>query len=92
MWRSDPADAEGQEALCSVTLHFHADGTLLYTIHEPDKDQVMRLTFRVEPGFIITDQPSQPQIERTAYEITPEGKLILAFGGEKSQYVKIRGE
>lgn len=48
----------------------------------------MRLTFRVELGFIITDQPSAPRAERTAYELTPEGGLILHWGSEKSHYVR----
>jgi len=88
-WRSDPMDVAGARSYGDVTLKFLADGTLLYMIHEHDRDQVMRLTFRVEPGFILTDQPSQPRAERTAYEFTVDGKLILTFSGEKSSYVRV---
>ena len=90
IWKSDPRDRTGVQSYGSATLEFGSDGSLLYTVHESDRDQTMRLTFRVEePGFIITDQPSQPHEERTAYELTLEGKLVLAFGGEKSVYVRV---
>lgn len=88
-WESDPTDTTGVQSYGKVTLKFEADETLLYIIHEPGCDQVMRLKFRVEPGVIITDQPSQPRPETTAYELTSDGKLILAFGGRKSRYVRI---
>jgi hypothetical protein len=90
IWSSDPADSSGVESYGTATLEFGADGSLIYTVHESDRDQVMLLTFRVEePGFIVTDQPSAPHPEKTAYEITFEGKLLLAFGGERSRYVRV---
>jgi hypothetical protein len=89
-WNSDAGDAPGQHSYGKATLEFGADGSLVYTIHESDRDQVMLLTFRLEePGIIVTDQPSSPRPERTAYEVTPQGKLILAFGGEESRYVRV---
>jgi hypothetical protein len=88
-WRSDSADASGLDSYGRTTLEFGADGSLVYTVYEPDRDQVILLTFRIEePGFILTDQPSAPRQEKTAYEITQDGKLVLAFGGEKSRYVR----
>ena len=81
-------DIAGAQSYGKVTLKFLPDGTLLYVIHQTDRDQVIRLTFRVEPGFIVTDQPSQPRPEKTAYEFTEDGKLVLAFGGERSRYVR----
>lgn len=90
IWKSDPEDETALESYGRVTLEFKASGSLIYTIHESDRDNMMLLTFREgEPGFIITDQPSAPHPERTAYEITPDGKLILVFGGEKSRYVRV---
>lgn len=88
-WKSDPQD---EAALCSygrATLKFGSDGSFLYKIHEAEKDHVMRLTFRLESGFIVTDQPSEPRLERTAYELTSDGKLVLTFGGETSRYIRI---
>jgi len=82
-WKSDPGDIAGLNACGNVTLEFRADGNLLYIVHEPDRDQVMRLTFRVQAGFIITDQPSKPHPEKTAYELTQDGGLILHWGTVK---------
>jgi len=88
-WKSDYDLSSGLGTSSETTLKFGADGSLTYRIHESDRDQVMLLTFRVEePGFIVTDQPSSPRQEKTAYEITSDGKLILAFGNEKSRYVR----
>ena len=87
-WRSDSGDA-GARNYGSVTLKFSPDGTLLYIIHGDDKDQIIRLTFRLDSNFIITDQPSKPRSERTSYEFTKDGKLVLTLGREKSCYVRV---
>jgi hypothetical protein len=90
IWNSDPGDSSGVESCGRATLEFRADGSLVYTVHESDRDQVMLLRFRLgETGFIVTDQPSSPRTETTAYEITPDSKLVLAFGGEKARYVGV---
>ena len=88
-WKSDPNDSAASNAYGNVTLKFGADGTLLYIAHEPDRDQIMRLTYRTEPGFIVTDQPSEPRSERTEYHISEDGVLVLGFGGRTSRYVKV---
>src|ERR1700755_1284297 len=87
-WASDPNDSTGASAYGNVTLKFGADGTLLYIVRESDRDQVMRLTYDIEPGFIVTNQPSEPRSERTEYQLTADGVLVLAFGGLKSRYVR----
>jgi hypothetical protein len=89
-WKSDPSDAAGSGAYGDATLKFGVDGTLLYIIHAPDRDQIMRLTYRTEPGFIVTDQPSEPRSERTEYHIGEDGVLVLAFGGRNSRYYKVK--
>jgi hypothetical protein len=88
-WKSDPQDGESLRSYGKVTLRFGSDGSLLYTVHQAEKDQVMRLTFRLESGFIVTDQPSHPQPERTAYELTSDGKLVLTFGGRRVSYTRV---
>jgi len=82
-------DANALRRYGETTLEFHQDGTLLYKIHQNGKDQIMLLTFQVEPGFIVTNQPSHPRPERTAYEVTKDGKLILEFGGQNSFYQRM---
>ncbi len=87
-WTSDPEDIEGHREFGRATLEFEEDGQLTYTVHAEGKDQKMFLTFRVEGGTLITDQPSSPREERTAYSIGADGKLILWFGGQRSVYVR----
>jgi hypothetical protein len=89
-WKSAPNDSTAACTYGDVTLKFGNDGTLLYIIREHDRDQIMRLTYRIEPGFIVTNQPSEPRPERTEYQLGEDGVLILAFGGRKSRYVKVR--
>jgi hypothetical protein len=89
IWKFDPQDEEALHSYGKATLKFGSDGSLLYTVHQADKDQVSRLTFRVDSGFIITDQPSHPRPERTAYELTPDGKLVLTFGGQRARYIRV---
>lgn len=88
-WKSDPDDSTGANTYGDVTLKFGSDGTLLYIIRESNRDQIMRLTYHIEPGFIVTNQPSEPRSERTNYQLGEDGVLVLAFGGRKSRYVKV---
>jgi len=55
-WQSDRDDASGNQEYGRVTLKFGADGTLLYTVHERDKDQIMPLTYTVNEEFVVTSQ------------------------------------
>lgn len=87
-WESDPDDLSGTQEYGRVTLEFGIDGTLLYIVHGRDKNQVIRLTYTVDEEFIVTNQPSKSRIEKTRYEFTPDGKLLLAFGGKASRYVR----
>jgi len=87
-WRFDPTDLNGASRYGKVTLEFCADGTLLYISHGPGKDDVVRLTYTVESDFIVTNQPSQPRVERTHYRFTSDGKLVLNFAGKESRYVR----
>ncbi len=87
-WNSDPSDPSAIREYGVVTLKFLEDGTLLYVIHEGNVDQVIRMTYRLEPGVIVTDQPSQSRVQKTTYEVTPHGELILTMGGTTSRYLK----
>lgn len=89
-WKTDAQDFNSLQRHGETTLEFHQDGTLLYKIHQNGKDEIMFLTFQVEQGFIVTNQPSHPRPEKTAYEVTKDGKLILDYGGQKSSYQRIQ--
>lgn len=82
LWLSDPTDAE------RTTLEFGRDGRLTYTIVGKDTDQRIFLTYRIEGGVLITDQPSHPRQERTRIEFSDDGKLILTHGTKRSAYVR----
>ena len=87
-WTTDPADANAIEKYGRTTLVFGEDFRLAYIIHGDIKDDVIVMTFRIEDSILITDQPSQPGEERTAFTITPEGKLLLNYCGLQSHYVR----
>ncbi|MDP9178987.1 MAG: hypothetical protein M3O61_15015 [Gemmatimonadota bacterium] len=74
-----------------VTIDFEGDGSLTYTIHGPSSDQKMLLRYTVEDGVIITDQPSAPREERTAYRITTDGQLVMLYSGEQSVFIRDAG-
>ena len=80
VWVSDPSDVTGLRVYGSVTVEFTKTGRLIYTIHGDEKDQIMLLTYSVENGVIISDQPSSPSIERTRYSFAPHGRLLLNHG------------
>jgi len=90
IWISDSDDVEGTREFGRATLDFQSDGRLTYTTHLPGKDQKMFLTFRVDRGVLVTNQPSAPREDRTAYSFTADGKLVLWFGGQRSIYVRER--
>jgi hypothetical protein len=87
-WISDPEDVEGLREFGRVTLDFQPDGQLTYTAHAEGKDQNIFLTFRIDDGILVTNQPTAPREERTAYSVTPDGKLVLWFGGQRSVYIR----
>ena len=87
-WMTDPDDLEGLEAYGQATLVFGADGSLTYVTHSITKDEITILTYRVEDGCLITDQMSEPKIERTPFILTSDGKLILQYDQVRSSYVR----
>lgn len=74
-WRTDPNDEWSRRTYGVVSLRFEADGTLVYAIHLPSKDQLMHLRYRVDGDILVTDQPSAPREERTRFFFTPDGRL-----------------
>ena|SRR5258705_9837938 len=87
-WITDPTDKEALDEYGSTTLVFTESGDLRYIIHAEGKDQVMLLTYRIDRGTLITNQPSDPKEERTDFFFTPDGKLVLDYGGSKTHYVR----
>ena len=80
-WVVDRTDAKALAELGNVLLEFEEDGQLTYTIRCETKKQIILMRYKVEGDTIVTDQPSAPREERTAYFLSPEGILTLEFGG-----------
>ena len=76
-WRTDPNDRWSLREYGEVSLRFERDGTLVYTVHLPTKEQIMRLTYRVDGNRLITDQPSSPREEQVEFSFTPDGRLVV---------------
>jgi hypothetical protein len=88
-WKSDPDDASTQASYGEVTQTFHEDGRLTYIIHLPEKEQVMRLVYKIDGDELVTDQPSAPEEHRTKFRFDERGRLILEDGGERSRFVRV---
>ena len=80
-WVVDRVDTCALAELGDVLLAFQENGKLIYTIRGETKDQIIFMQYKVEGDTIVTDQPSAPRVERTAYSLSPEGILTLEFGG-----------
>jgi len=73
-----------------TTIEFEERGALTYVIHSARREQKIFLRYRTEGNVIISNQPSDPREERTIYEITSDGRLILNYAGEKTTYRRAR--
>ena len=91
-WRSDPEDPDSIREYGDVSLDFSPNGGLTYTVHGEETRQIMLLTYRVEGDVLITDQPSATKEERTKFEITPSGKLVLLYERRPSAYVRVEDQ
>jgi hypothetical protein len=89
-WITDPTDDNNAGRYGSVSMEFSADGNLTYTLHAEKENRVMLLTYRVDDGSIISNQPSHPRKERTQFTITPDGKLVLTNNGVLTRYIRAR--
>lgn len=88
VWKVDPCDRPSIEAYGLTEMKFTSRGELIYTVHESDKDGIILMRYRVEGQEIVTDQPSQPREERTRFEFTPDGALLLFLGGQESRWLR----
>jgi hypothetical protein len=88
-WRSDPDDPEAIRMYGDVSLDFSRNGALTYTIHTEGRRQIMLMTYRIDRDALITDQPSDPKEERTRFEITSAGKLVLEHAHRPSMYLGV---
>jgi hypothetical protein len=71
-----------------VEMEFKADGQLIYAIDAGAKWQIMRLTFRIDGSTLVTNQPSAPKEERTAFAFDGKDQLVLDYGGAKASFTR----
>jgi len=90
-WKAAPSPDSRPNPYGQVGLEFRPDGQLLYSARAGGVLQQVLLVFHLEEGFVVTDQPSAPKVVRTRYAFSPEGGLMLAFGGKESWYVRDPG-
>lgn len=70
---------------------FAADGKLSYSI--PDKDTgriaIMNLLYKAQGDYLITDQPSSPREEKTAFMFETKDTLVLKHGGTTAWFERV---
>jgi len=76
-WELVRTDAVPADVGEGVRMRFTPDGALDFAFLGPEKDQIVRMVFKVRGRRIITDQPSHPRIEESEYSIEPNGLLSL---------------
>jgi hypothetical protein len=87
-WRLQRSEQDLPAAEDTIA-EFSPDGALTYSITQGGKTGIMKMTYRVEGGFILSDQPSSPREERTEYRIDSDGSLILIYGGQPSRFLRV---
>lgn len=80
IWRSVSSREYGD-----IIVEFKPDGSLIYTILEDGKRQIINLRYWIEDDYLCTDQPSSPKLEKTALRmdgadlIFDNGRTPIAF-------------
>jgi len=85
IWKTDPNDIVTQQSYGNVIMDFRANGELIYTVIENDKEQKIFMTYEVKGSSLVTDQISFPQKVVTDFVLTGQS-LELNIDGLKSKY------
>jgi hypothetical protein len=80
-WENIPGPGEER-----ATAEFTRDGSLTYTFHTPDAEQIILLRFSTRDGVIISDQPSEPREEHTGYRFERPDLLVMTYDGEDTRF------
>jgi hypothetical protein len=89
LWEIDKADRQALAAVGDVVLDFGDDGVLVYAVRGEDSAQIFDLRYHVEGNVVVTDQPSAPRVERTAFAFADDGSLTLAFGDVPCRFLRL---
>ncbi len=75
-----------QEPFEPAEADFRDDGRLYYSVLSRGRWQIMKLRYRVEGDFIVTEQPSAPRQERTRFSVESDGTLHLELGDKRNRF------
>jgi hypothetical protein len=89
-WYSDLTDEKTKGTIGDVIVTFTNDKKLIYAIVDGHKKQIINMVYFIDGNTLITDQPSNPQKERTEYYFINADTLILKFNNEESRFVRNR--
>ena len=87
-WRLVDTDGAYDTGL-GTEVEFHPDGNLAYTIHLSEKQQLILLTWRLEDGFLVSNQPPHPAEVRSKIISLGPDDLVLEYAGEKTRLVRV---
>jgi hypothetical protein len=87
-WTLDPL-SPGAEAFGDVSMTFYPDGELIYTVHGPQADSIRVLSWRLEDGMLVSEQPGSPRPERTPCRVDPDGRLVLGAPGDEAVFIRV---
>jgi hypothetical protein len=88
VWVSDLEDELTVSNLGNVKMTFSETGNLTYDMISDGKIQRINMIFWTDGDILVSDQPSHPKKEKTAFKFESERKLILEFGGERSVFLR----
>lgn len=77
----------GRNAGDPALIEFREDGRMLYLVQRSGRSERTFLTWRVDGGEIVTNQPSAPREERTTFRFDG-ADVVLAFGGVESRFTR----
>lgn len=88
-WVSDPLHQSTLAGLGDVELDFQKNGNLIYTIKEQLSDKIIIMTWRVDKNYIITNQHSKPNEQKSIYHIDSNGILSIQFDSEIFKFKRL---
>lgn len=90
VWESDTLDEPTRNSIGNVRIEFTPDGKLTYKIVENEKMQIINMIYHIIGDTIFSNQPSNPQEEKTKFEFKNDDRLVLKFDEEITIFKRIR--
>lgn len=87
-WRTDPADTKALENFGDVGMKFDDAGKLTYVVHGDGGEEPVFMTYSVDGGVMITDQPSHPNPIETEWAISADDVLTLSLDGVSARFLR----